>query len=349
MSSQDLSTNHQEVLERIENYSRANLLSSANSIMSLESIDSTLSRLECLATTASNPSTRTDFPARLPPPVDSQDNSRDLLTPPRHKVSKLISRTPIKLPKVPLRKTALPEQEYVFGDHDLLQQMTEDIYPKVIADYISSSRSVAFFENHLALVKARLRHEYGSTEIVDASGLPNFYKLFTQRQQLEDHLTQLRQTVQTYKKQCIQSGHSLHEVDAALYQSSELQRTHKVPTTECHNDMFEIRRRTLDSRLLKDWRSTRDRINSWLLHSLRSDDSHARLHRSLLAEQELDGSEWATLVLEHWTVDEAATGLDLATSLSVGATHSHTNSSNVESVVDYMTCYESVSERSREE
>ena len=347
MSSQDLSTNHQEVLERIENYSRTNLLSSANSIMSLESIESPLSRLESLATTASNPLSSTDFPARLPPIVDSQDGSRDLLTPPRQKP---IFRAPInKLPKVPLRNTVLPEQGYDFSNHDLLQQMTEDIYPKIIADYISSSRSVAFFENHLALVKARLRDEYSCTGIVDVGGLSNFHKLTAQRQQLEDHLTQLLQVVQTYRTQCIQSGYSLHEVDATLHQPRELQRTDKVPTTECHNDMFEIRRRTLDSGLLKDWRSTRDRINSWLLHSLRSDDSHARLHRSLLAEQELNGSEWATLVLEHWTVDEAATGLDLATSLSVGATHSHTNSSNVESVVDYITCCESVSERSRAE
>lgn len=39
-----------------------------------------------------------------------------------------------------------------------------------------------------------------------------------------------------------------------------------------HQDMFEIRKYTQDSRLLDGWSNTRDRINRWLLYSLRSDE-----------------------------------------------------------------------------
>ena len=346
MSSQDLSTNHQEVLARIESYSKANLLSSASSVFSLESIDNTLSRLECFVTTASAPPMPIASSARSPRTPDSQDCSGDLLAPPdtsQHKVSKMMTRAQFELPRISLRKTTLSEQAEKSNDHNLLHELTEEIYPKIVADYISSSRSVALFESHLALVKARIRNEHSATKNDDADSRLHFYKLVTQSQQLENYLSQLRETVKGYRKQCMQSGHPLHELDADLCLSMDYQRTRTMSTSECHEDMFEIRRRTLDSGLLKDWTSTRDRINSWLLHSLRSDDSHVRLHRSLLAEQEVDGSEWATLVLRYWTVDEAATGLDLTTSLSVGATHSHTDFSNMESAVDYNTCYESLS------
>ena len=333
ISSQDLSTNHQQLLERIESYSKANLLSSATSIMSLESIES---KLEGLVTTPSNSPVRMGSSAQSPPTGDSEDTSRDFLAPSRHKAANMIDRASVKLSRTLLRKMSISEKGDMSDDRGLF--LTEDIYPKKVASYISSCRSVTFYESQLALIKVRLRGEKGSTNF-DADYRLDSNKLLAQSHQLEDHLTHLREINRLCRRQCIQSGYSLHEVDAALGQPMDHQRTQDVPTAKCHEDMFEIRRRTLDSGLLRDWTSTRDRINNWLLHSLRSDDSHARLHRSLLAEQELDGNEWAALVLEYWTSDEAATGLDLTRSLSIGATYSV--SSDMESAVDYKTCDES--------
>ena len=86
-----------------------------------------------------------------------------------------------------------------------------------------------------------------------------------------------------------------------------------------HPSIFEVRKNTIDANLLGDWSGKRDRINRWLLHSLRWDDSLAHLHRSMLVDRNIDEASWARMVLQYWFLDEAATGLELPTSLSVEA------------------------------
>lgn len=111
-----------------------------------------------------------------------------------------------------------------------------------------------------------------------------------------------------------------------------------------HYDMFEIRKQTLDAGLLGNWSSTRDRINCWLLHSLRSDDKLAQLHRSMLTEKSLNEKAWARLLLKYWYIDEAAVGTDLQASLSLGAVNSR-DFSSLESA-DFYTCVESATDHS---
>ena len=162
---------------------------------------------------------------------------------------------------------------------------------------------------------------------------------------LRSRLDAMQKLLQKLRKQCIKDGYPLYEIDQALKLSTQpttiaAENSSGKHAVKCkHKDMFEIRRKTLHSNLLQTFASTRDRINNWLLHSLRSDDELASLHRSMLAEQDISEKEWTRQTLKHWTLDEAATGLPLLSSLSVAATDSN-NSRSTESL-DFWTCYES--------
>lgn len=150
------------------------------------------------------------------------------------------------------------------------------------------------------------------------------------RPELLESLQVLRNEKERVRKACIVAGHSVREIDALmangiLEQPHQEQGTH-LTTIPNHQGMFSIRKHTQDSRLLDGWSTTRDRINSWLLQTLRSDERQAHLHRSMLAEPETDDDVWARNVLRHWNLDEAATGVDLIASESVGADSSRDQS-----------------------
>lgn len=220
-------------------------------------------------------------------------------------------------------------QRVMTGDHDqVLRELTKEMYPTAVVDYISIRRQMFLFEGHLALLKAScgLSQPYQADELDS----PNVYSepgQYSPRQKaLQVDLVQLRHDLRNARRRCLQAGHSLYEIDQALHQTNHHDSTSAEPICINYSDMFEIRRNTLNSALLGKWTTTRDRINGWLLHSLRSDDSLARLHRSMLAEENLDERVWAKLVVKYWVLDEAATGSELAASLSVRATCSHRGS-----------------------
>ncbi|MCJ1460012.1 hypothetical protein MMC28_010391 [Mycoblastus sanguinarius] len=156
------------------------------------------------------------------------------------------------------------------------------------------------------------------------------------------HLDSLREDLKASRNQCILAGHSLHDIDQALNSNNDTSFLKQSPfklmrqPSAVHYDMLEIRKQTLDVCLLQSWSSTRDRINRWLLYSLRSDDTQAQLHRSMIAEQDIDSNHWAHLLLTHWYVDGAATGDELCPSLSIGAVDGHEDS-GLESATFY-TC-----------
>ncbi|KAL9081157.1 MAG: hypothetical protein Q9157_000248 [Trypethelium eluteriae] len=70
-----------------------------------------------------------------------------------------------------------------------------------------------------------------------------------------------------------------------------------------------------DASLLGNWNGTRDRVNRWLLHSLGSSEEQAKVHRSMLHNPEMPAASWGRL-------DEAALGIELEPSQSVGAAES---------------------------
>lgn len=184
---------------------------------------------------------------------------------------------------------------------------------------------MSLFDDQLALLKASVgSNQPRGVDDLDSTGAFGKSGKHSHRQKaIEDSLMQLRHDLRDARRRCLQAGHSLYEIDQALHHTSH---TDPEPNLINHSDMFEIRRKTMDSSLIGKWTTTRDRINRWLLHSLRSDDSLAKLHRSMLADEDLTEKAWARLVVKYWALDEAAIGCELPTSLSVGATHSHRDS-----------------------
>ena len=77
--------------------------------------------------------------------------------------------------------------------------------------------------------------------------------------------------------------------------------------------------------LLGKWKSTRDRINWWLLHMLRFSKTATTLIRGTLGIYDLSKSsekDWICSVLEQWSIDEAGTHHEWPLMLSDGAVDS---------------------------
>ncbi len=224
----------------------------------------------------------------------------------------------------------IPNAEYQIT----LQRLTKSLYPAAIVDYISLSRLINLYEGQLALLKAQQEKGHPYQQVYDSQSVSSYILL--QQRGLNRHLLHLKEKLSGSRTRCVIAGHSLFEVDQALQQNHPDRHVSALPPHVNHNDMLEVRRRTLNMALLGSWSTTRDRINGWLLHSLRADDSLARLHRSMLADSDLDEKDWARLVVKYWTLDEAATGFELTASASVGAIHSH-EASSLE-LDDFQTC-----------
>lgn len=58
----------------------------------------------------------------------------------------------------------------------------------------------------------------------------------------------------------------------------------------------------------------------------------------MLAQTDIDDETWARNVLKYWNTDEAATGIELCTSLSIGAVDSRDQSES--EIEDFFSCYE---------
>ena len=234
---------------------------------------------------------------------------------------------------------SLTPQMFQSDDHDsVLRELTKEMYPAAVVDYIFTRRQLYLFEGHLALLKVGfgLNQPKQTDESDGRAAYIEPRKHPPHLRALEDTLVQLRDDLKNARRRCLQAGHSLYEIDQVLYQTSHHDSSMAGPIWINHSDMFEIRRNTLTSNLLGQWTTTRDRINGWLLHSLRSDDSLARVHRSMLVEENLDEKVWAKLVVEYWALDEAATGSGLAVASSAEATCSHMGSYH--ECDDFYTC-----------
>jgi len=239
-----------------------------------------------------------------------------------------------KLPQAPGPSTSNANLE---NQYAALLKIIEETHPSVVGKYILWRGMMTLFQSQLRILSSNV----GRDDIWEQSRDNASAKRPTAVQQwqtLEASQRHNEKLLAEFRSQCIKDGHSLYEIDRILC----------LPTTKNgadasreHEDMLEIRKKTLDSNLLQTWTNTRDRINSWLLHSLRSDDKLAQVHRSMLADRVLSKQDWARLTLKHWTLDEAATGIPWTPSQSVAATDSKNDSLSTESL-DFWTCDESV-------
>jgi hypothetical protein len=125
---------------------------------------------------------------------------------------------------------------------------------------------------------------------------------------------------------CIDAGHDLTSLDEALAHIYPHHRDflYNQVQRQYHHNNLALGEVTSKATLLSNWTNTRDRINGWLLHSLRATDTAAALHMSMLGDagKDLDEEKWARLVLKYWYLDEAATGLDVEALESDGAVDS---------------------------
>ena len=198
-------------------------------------------------------------------------------------------------------------------------------YSVTLRNYISIRRLVAFLEPQAALMHMNVRHH--SSRTVRSSGCINSRGHGTHLRVLKQYVMKSRLRLAKHQTLCHEQGISLGEIEKAL--QGMYPETQSLPRQERinHNDMLELRKQTLDRLLLQEWGSTRDRINNWLLHSLRSDEKLAQVHKSMLKHEDIDTRSWAQSVVQYWNLDEAATGLDVHSSLSAGAVASQQTSS----------------------
>ena len=234
-----------------------------------------------------------------------------------------------QLPKAPNPLSVCGELK---NQHAALIQIVAGAYSPAVGEYVLWRGMMTLFQCQLRMLSSDLGVDNICEEDRDdASTVAQQRQALTASQQYnEEMLGKLR-------SQCIKDGHSLHQIDQILVLST---RKNQSGTSQEHQGMLALREKTLDSNLLHAWTSTRERINSWLLHSLRSDDKLAQVHRSMMADQILTDKEWARLTVKYWTLDEAATGIPWAPSQSVAATDSR-HSPSAESL-DFWTCDESM-------
>ena len=221
--------------------------------------------------------------------------------------------------------------------------LTNDLLPEFVSfswhhiavrhHYVAVSLQARFLSFQLGLLDNLAQDQEGSLKSEELS---------RQRAVKTDELLLMRQALRRARKDCKESdlqqifsnldnpldGLSL-DIDAGP-QTSDFSIPSSDTTYEDYrksHEMFELREVILKSNLLGHWTSKRDRVNRWLLHSLLTDDSQAQNHKSATSSQDLNEPSWVRMVLQYWFVDEAATGVELASSLSGGAVASMTGSS----------------------
>lgn len=217
-----------------------------------------------------------------------------------------------------------------------LLKAIEGAYPRAVGEYVLWRGMATLFQCQLRILSKDLGVNNKCEQSKDAASAKSSTAQL-QRQALEAGQRYNEMMLGKLRSQCIKNGHSLYEIDQTMTLSTSQS---GLDASREHLDMLAIRKRSLDSYLLQAWTSTRDRINSWLLHSLRSDDELAKFHRSMLADPLLTEKEWARLTLKYWTLDEAATGIPWTPSQSAAATDSR-HSPSTESL-DFWTCEESI-------
>lgn len=220
----------------------------------------------------------------------------------------------------------------IYHNHQTLEDITERLYPPILLQYIKSIHELRRREISCRALNLLSNEMFYVKKTKEDNQVPNtdYDTILDLRQQLFKEINTLTTQIQQLRSKCIQAGHSTHQIDSTLMDRAlkETSGEHcgQLMRNPNHQDMLTIRKYTQDSGLLGGWSDTRDRVNRWLLHSLRAYDRLAHLHRSMLADPDINDEGWARVVLKYWNLDEAATGVELVTSLSVGAVDSRDHS-----------------------
>lgn len=381
------------ILANIEAYSEAGMHSSAASVRSLQSIATSLSKIETLASSAVNVSmspkadgsrprswTRSrntgDFQARnrrrsgsycfskhlssssakSSPAITRRSQTRSSLLEYNHisevswefqsrvsdsKEAEVVwpgqVTTAISLHEEPDFDGSLHKQYQIF--HSLTQRLAAVIHPATVLEYMSLIQVIRDYESKIGVLNLlNFGCDLGDMVAVkteDELCESDLSILQQQRDALQARLATLCDQSRLIRRQCILQGHSLYDIDQRFgllnHRDSHARFIEHDPDShfsqtpkQAINQVLGNEDQHLNSQLLNEWTTKRDRINCWLLHSLICDSKQAQVHMSMLAEPPPDHTVWAVQTVKHWFSDEAATDVEPQPSISVGAVDSHT-------------------------
>ncbi|KAL8719544.1 MAG: hypothetical protein Q9225_003465 [Loekoesia sp. 1 TL-2023] len=158
-----------------------------------------------------------------------------------------------------------------------IQCLSEGLFPPVLLQYIMVTQNLRLSGGYYRILYLWYpQRDISHTALESEKGGHDYSTVERMRQELLQSIESLKEEKMKIKRQCVLAGHSTYEVDAILANATTTENIDEHMTHEMdpinHQDMFEIRKHTQDLRLLDGWSNTRDRINRWLLPSLRSDE-----------------------------------------------------------------------------
>jgi hypothetical protein len=209
-----------------------------------------------------------------------------------------------------------------------IKKWAEALYPPSMGDYITHVYLSHFITQHLRFIEQALGEgsnlqllEGGKPSQVD-SPLPfgrDRPSLALAAEHLKEDLISIHEHMRELKQMCVSDGFRVYEIEQ-LFNVDETKkfisrRGQIQPTANLDqnpNDTLYsfatrgLRPVAMDTSSLRNWNSSHDRINGWLLHILQASKEAASLHRSFLPDPSIDDDNWARLVLKYWSLDGAA-------------------------------------------
>ena len=103
---------------------------------------------------------------------------------------------------------------YQLRHYQNLHQLTNDIYPTPILEYLHLRGLVSLYEGYLSLLTKKT--QAGKPTQGGQEAKSTFQKISQQQRALNEHLSRLHEDLARSKTLCVEAGHSLQEVDQAM-------------------------------------------------------------------------------------------------------------------------------------
>ena len=184
-------------------------------------------------------------------------------------------------------------------------------HPDVVIEYIALARKARILQNkldtlYLLNLGSNVNISMTSRLEVDAPQI--------ERDTMQGSLHEVLHQLRIARIRCVSEGYSLYEFDKRLrppisndHPGSFWDQLNEPDENQARN-RYLVKMCDSDDSVYGDWSDKYDRINHWMLHCLRSDDTQTQLHRFMLAEPPPDDECWARQVLDHWLIDGAVGG-----------------------------------------
>lgn len=203
------------------------------------------------------------------------------------------------------------------GFHSLTQRLAAVIHPAAVLEYMSLVQVIRDYESKISVLNLlNFGCDLGETIAVNTGNElceSDLSILQQQRDALQARLATLCDQLRLARRRCILQGHSLYEIDQrfgllnhghthAKFREQDPDSHFSQSPQQAINQVLGNEDHHLNTQLLNEWTTKRDRINRWLLHGLISDSGQAQVHISMLAESPPDHTLWAVQTVKHWYV-----------------------------------------------